>query len=321
MEIPDDAVGEPSPHLVERGTAFGHRVLSREPLVRLGAGEPAPLGLITVQVASGDPVVQRGDDATVDLTTPLPQRLGDGVVRLAAPGITSFDLDPDASLITVTVAPGDTIWRHRLLNAAIPLLLTAQGHFLAHASAIVVDGVAVLFIGPSRRGKSTVAATAAELGWPVLAEDGVLMALGDDGRVDPGVDAAAVPVAWPGAIDVRLFDRLVMPEETRVPPKRTRPLPATLRHREPTPVGAVVVLGVRGGEPAFEELATHYRVAAILANSFSVDEATREVQFPLAAALAARIPVVRAHLPEGLEHLPGALRALVERTCETVVSQ
>jgi hypothetical protein len=65
--------------------------------------------------------------------------------------------------------------RHLLLDQALPLALASDGALVLHASAVLIDGRAVLFAGRAGAGKSTMAALLAKDGAPVLADDGVLL--------------------------------------------------------------------------------------------------------------------------------------------------
>ena len=58
-------------------------------------------------------------------------------------------------------------------NQVMPLLDSCDGALVLHASAVSGDGVALAFLGPSGRGKSTLAAGFARHGHPFLTDDGL----------------------------------------------------------------------------------------------------------------------------------------------------
>ncbi|NJR40336.1 MAG: hypothetical protein HC781_17795 [Leptolyngbyaceae cyanobacterium CSU_1_4] len=63
-----------------------------------------------------------------------------------------------------------------ILGAAMGVLLHQRGHFILHASAVAVDGVAVVFTGDKGWGKSTIAAALCQRGHRLLADDVVALA-------------------------------------------------------------------------------------------------------------------------------------------------
>jgi len=70
----------------------------------------------------------------------------------------------------VPSTPPETV-RHLFLDQVLPLALSHQGQVALHASAVVVGGRAVAFVGESGKGKSTLAASLATQGHPLLADD------------------------------------------------------------------------------------------------------------------------------------------------------
>jgi len=85
--------------------------------------------------------------------------------------------------------------RHLLIDQVMPLVVNLRGAEALHASAVLVDGKAVVFTGPTGSGKSTLAAALALGGHPVLADDCV-------GVIDGDAAFEVVP-AYPG---VRLWE-------------------------------------------------------------------------------------------------------------------
>jgi hypothetical protein len=88
--------------------------------------------------------------------------------------------------------------RRVVCTEVLPVVLLQRGSLVMHASAVVVDGRAAVFLGAPGTGKSTIAAAFHCAGSPVLADDIVGIRLNDgDLSVLPGVpqlrlDAAAV---------------------------------------------------------------------------------------------------------------------------------
>ncbi len=73
--------------------------------------------------------------------------------------------------------------RHLLLDAVIPGVLDLIGIESMHATAVLTDYGACAFIGPTGTGKSTLAASFALAGFPLLGDDCVVLSLSGSGRI------------------------------------------------------------------------------------------------------------------------------------------
>ena len=108
-----------------------------------------------------------------------------------------FFVDDNGQEIIGAAQPGtstDTL-RHLLLDQVFPLVLNLRGRDALHATAVVTPHGVCAFTGETGTGKSTLAASFAQAGYPVLSDD-CLVIEEHDGRL------SAVP-AYPG---VRLWD-------------------------------------------------------------------------------------------------------------------
>jgi len=76
--------------------------------------------------------------------------------------------------------------RHLLLDAVIPRLLDLMGIASMHATAVLTEYGACAFIGPTHAGKSTVAASFALAGFPLLGDDCVVLSGSDRILLTPG---------------------------------------------------------------------------------------------------------------------------------------
>lgn len=76
--------------------------------------------------------------------------------------------------------PPETI-RHLLLDQVLPLAFSLAGQFVLHASAVQIDQQAIGILGRSGLGKSTLAASLATHGWPLLTDDCLLLRQESDG--------------------------------------------------------------------------------------------------------------------------------------------
>lgn len=91
------------------------------------------------------------------------------------------------------VAGLDNMFLCLLTHALFP-----RGLYALHAGAIALGGRAVLVLGASGMGKSTVAFTALESGWSVLSDDIVVLRPGDQDELE--VAGLAQPMAVPGEL-------------------------------------------------------------------------------------------------------------------------
>ena len=265
---------------------------------------PGPRGELTFAIAT-EPVLDRpgelvawaeGDAGSVFATAATDDGL---IVSCSVTG--SYLLQPDPARVVVEPAPGILPWRleHRLLSTIVPTLLADRGDLMLHASAVAVDGRAVLFCGPSGRGKSTLALVLSREGHPMLAEDGVAVAEG-----------AAGPEAWPGARDVR------MKAGERAP---GHPLYPSGMHRTKddqgagVPVAALVVLAERGARLEVERL-DGPRGLAELAGTLMHRGGVESLRSPFRALARTveRAPAFLVSLPDDLDAAPAHARELLD---------
>jgi hypothetical protein len=283
------------------GSLYGFEVKAELPLRRLNAA-PGTRGELTIDLAreplpvpGGEPVSTLvGDDgrrfyASYELN---------GRCLLELPPSGEFLLDPTAVRVTVGVGDEDEDLReHRIVSSAMGTLLAMRGDLVLHASAVTAGGRAVLFCGPTGRGKSTLALALGEAGHPVLGEDGIAIDLEGER-----------PVAFPGARGIRM--RSLGADGSR----RTDlvPDPAPIEP-PPCPVAAVVLLGERGEALAVERLEAARALALLTPNlTHSGSRAAIAAAFGHLARLLHTVPPFRASLPGDLDALPAAAADLLD---------
>jgi len=207
--------------------------------------------------------------------------------------------------------------RHLLIDQVMPLVLNLRGAEALHASAVLVDGGAVAFTGPTGSGKSTLAAELARAGHPVISDDCL-------GVVDGGTAFEVVP-AYPGLrlrsdalhhLDLEEHPaqpvaeytdkcRLTV-EDSAADPSRRRPLRAVFvlddRHEAD---GEAVVRKLHPRDAAMELIGSAFR--------FEVeDRSMLERQLEFFTRVAAAIPVRRISAPRGLDRLPDLRRTILQ---------
>jgi energy-coupling factor transporter ATP-binding protein EcfA2 len=213
-----------------------------------------------------------------------------------------FLVDSIASTVVGWRANGSLdAWEHRLVATALPLMLAERGDLVLHASGVAThDGRGVLFCGPPGRGKSTIAATLAAAGRPVIGEDGIALTL------RPGESV----LAWPGPAGVRLS-----PSPGGI--KRTEPTPGRLETTTPVPVSAVALLDPRvQGGPTHERLPGTTALALLSAHAMYAGAVRLPRVFSQLARLAAEVPVHRVQMPDDLSVAPAAAQWLLDRVLQ-----
>lgn len=163
---------------------------------------------------------------------------------------TEFTLDHAATRIEASWADASTLedTATYLLGPVLGFALRLRGVLAFHASAVLINGRAVLLVGPSGAGKSTTAAAFATAGVPVLADDVVAV------RVVDGVT-----LAYPSYRLLRLWDeseRILFGTSGRLPlltptwDKRALPLGREHPfHESPAPLGDLFLLAPRSEDP------------------------------------------------------------------------
>jgi ABC-type iron transport system FetAB ATPase subunit len=95
-------------------------------------------------------------------------------------GLAVFEVSADLRTVRCAPAPGVAARsiRHLFLDTVMPLVLSVAAKTVLHASAVEHKGEAILFVGASGRGKSTLASTLAVDDGAVLADDAVIVEAG-----------------------------------------------------------------------------------------------------------------------------------------------
>ena len=153
------------------GTCSGFEVRSSLPFATLRAGEGTPL--VVTEREPGEP---QGDlllEWHARPGNPFHGRLLRDGARYAfwASDAGWYVVDPAAPSIAVSPESDPVRRELRLFGVPLALCAFAAGDVAIHASAIEIDGQAVLFGGPSMYGKTTLAGALAAAGHRLLSED------------------------------------------------------------------------------------------------------------------------------------------------------
>ncbi len=92
--------------------------------------------------------------------------------------LADFEVSADGRAVSAWPCPGTTkdTLEHLYLNQVLPLALGRQGEQVFHGSAVEAPSGALVFLGASGRGKSTLAASFALAGHRFLSDDALLLA-------------------------------------------------------------------------------------------------------------------------------------------------
>ena len=260
------------------------------------------------------------DDGSVRLTVRLldPGELyhfeyGDG---------TEFVIDHGGTSVQGTWRGGATLedTATYLLGPVLAFVLRLRGLLAIHASAVEMDGCAVLFAGPSGAGKSTTAAAFALNGWPVLTDDlAVIVPRDDRMEVVPSYPRLRL---WDDSVEGLLGRSDVLPLLTPSWEKRYLPLGTggTGFSERPLPLRALFLLREREDSdraPRIEEaspLAAFPEIIGNLLANRAVPDPSADFRF--STALAGRVPVftLTAHAD------PARLGELCRRVAERVAT-
>jgi hypothetical protein len=281
---------------------YGFEVKSDLALLRLNSAA-GTRGELRIEAATG--TLNRPNQAPVSTLVSddghcwyASYELEDGRCLIELPPTASFLLEPVDGRIVVDSEDDDAdLLEHRIVSSAVCTLLSMRGDLVLHAAAIKADGRAVLFCGPTQRGKSTLARALGEAGYGLLGEDGIAIDLGD-----------GEPVAFPGPRGVRVRSR---DGNGRA---RTDLLPDPGGGEpDPCPVAAIVLLGERGPRLTVERLEPARALALLTPNLVhSGSRVAIGAAFANLAGLLGSTPAFAASLSDDLGALATSVRGLLD---------
>jgi hypothetical protein len=155
----------------------------------------APVSLPDVVICRR-PVLPALDGATA--SGPTWQIAGDRFL-LRIPGIARFLMTGGCEIAVETEngTPADEVVPF-ICGTVFGILLHQRRHIALHASAVEVNGKAVLFCGPSGAGKSTISAALTRCGYPLVADDLC------------GIVLAETPMVHPDGRQLRLWEQAIL---------------------------------------------------------------------------------------------------------------
>jgi len=272
--------------------AYGLRIRSSVPLPELPADEGPPDVEIELGHVSHPP--PGAADPWLHTTA--------GEVQLSWREVGSF-VARDGRRVVVQPAAGadERSVRLLLLGPVLAVLLHQRGFLVLHASAVNLGDGAVLFLGASGWGKSTLADAFLGRRHRLIADDYVAVALGGRAFVPPGIPRLHL---WPDAAAAMGHDlatvSLLRPELE----KRARPAHEQFAVK-PLPLHRTYVLS-QGDAPSITRLSPQEAFLELLRHSYGARtlHAVRTADhFRQCTAVARDVPVARLRVPRSLSAL------------------
>jgi hypothetical protein len=154
------------------GVVFGYEVGSPLASTYVRAGRGDPIGIDEVDPGP-EPDVEPVLEWRPRPDTPFQARLHGDPARYGVwiDGMGGFGVEPDVPRITVPPSADAVRREERLWGVPAALCFSRRGDLPLHAAAIDIAGRALVFCGPGRFGKTTLAAAFLRAGHRVLSED------------------------------------------------------------------------------------------------------------------------------------------------------
>jgi hypothetical protein len=237
-------------------------------------------------------------------------------VMLEFPGLADFEIHPAPRTVVAHAHPDSDPGLLPILvtGTLTALLLSLAGEIVLHASAVEVAGAAVAFVGGSGQGKTTVAALCCTAGYPLVADDLLVVRVSEDGsvhclrgsgelRLRPRVDQLADLLAGAGSGRYLTADgrHAVAPPATALERLPLGTVAVPLPQRGPRDVGVSTL----GPGQAMVTLLRSQRIAQWRSPEVA------KARMGKVARIAAVVPVKSLLVPWGPPWDPGMARSLV----------
>jgi hypothetical protein len=234
-------------------------------------------------------------------------------------GAAEFVLRSDGPSLVGYRHPGTSadLFRHLLIDQALPLVLSHSGRIVLHASACAVRERGLVFLGPSGAGKSTLAAALATSGATVVADDALVVREGRE-RLH-AVPAYPGLRMWPDALAAsRIAGRPARLASMRGKQRVSDTVGAFAFSRRAAPIASVYVLNAKRSMRAgigIEPLPAREALIELVRHSFVLDIADRRrlaEQFDRLVRTLSCVDVKRLTYPRRFGVLPQVRAAILE---------
>lgn len=244
------------------------------------------------------------------------RRIGeDYLFTLALNNDLTVEILPDRRIVS-RVCPGlppHTI-DHFLRDQVAPRVLAHEGRFVLHSGGVRVEDCAILLMGATGRGKSTLAASLDRAGYPLLGDDAMIV-----DRADRPSARAVYPSLrlLPDSIAALYSAPVATSAIAHYSPKQRVALP-DVEEARPLPIRAIFVIAEPPGKDqiSIARMNPSHACMALVENSFALDPADLEQargRLNHASRLAARVPIFEIAYPRAFDRLPEVHAALLDR--------
>jgi hypothetical protein len=292
--------------------------LLNEALRPATAGDPRPPTVVSVQAESIEPwdpgtaerVREERRDGRVIWSIDVDRDRG---FRLDAAGLVTIVVTHDG--LTVRCAPASRQrgdgggWSSLVTSQALPLAATLRHLEVMHASAVSVDGRALVFCAPAGVGKSSLAAALVLRGAGLLSDDAV--AIDEDLVAHPSTGTVHLRAPELARLDAAARERLGIGVATRFDGR----VLGTVAPAEPAPLGAVYLLERSADGPTVEAQPA-VDPTVLLGSTFnlSVRSPQRRLRhLERCARIAAQVPIFRLRVTSGVDAVALAQEVLACR--------
>lgn len=168
-----------------------------------------------------------------------------------------------------------------LLGPVLGILLRRRGTECLHASAVALQGKAILFAGDAGAGKSTTAAAMARRGHPVLSDD--IVAVTERDRAFWAASAYPYLSLWQESVEMLYGSETKLPAFSPSYAKKQLALgiDSYVFQEFALPLGCIFVFAERCSSPqapAIEELTLQESLMALIANSYATKTLDKEMR-------------------------------------------
>lgn len=209
---------------------------------------------------------------------------------------------------------------HFVADQAIPRAMANEGMFVLHAGAVCVGSQAILFMGESGRGKSTLVASFHAVGVDLIGDDALVVSLsGSNHEVQAVYPSLRL---FRDSIEAIMHTDVKTSAVTDLSSKRRIDIPLSLRTpAAPLRVAALFTIAEPANDAGIRirRLSIAETCMAAIENSFSLDpsDVTRaQDQLALASALARQVPAFELSYPRDFARLPDVRNLILKHVSQ-----